>query len=233
MRIFSMINTQISVFAFYAARVILGLLALTSVLSIAVFIERMVYFRKRLLKDAAPLLKQIERADSIADLIRIMVNSKKAETNIILLALRGSPKSGDAFVKRVDGFFYTEKERWSRYSTFLGSVGSNAPFVGLLGTVFGILKAFVDLSITATGGPQVVMTGIAEALIATAAGLLVAIPAVIFFNLCKVRVKKSVVNLQSMVAFISAKDCFNPKPLHHNHPQKVLTRPASLVHKVN
>lgn len=227
------INAQISVFAFYAARVILGLLALTSVFSIAVFIERMVFFRKRLLKDAASILKQIERADSITDLVRIMMNCKKAETDIILLALKGSPKSGNAFVKRVDGFFYAEREKWGRYSTFLGSVGSNAPFVGLLGTVFGILKAFVDLSITTTGGPQVVMTGIAEALIATAAGLIVAIPAVIFFNLCKVRVKKSVVNLQSMTAFISAKECFNPKPFHQNHTQKAQTRPASLVHKVN
>ena len=227
-----MIDTQISVFAFYAARAILGLLALTSVLSIAFFVERMVFFRKRLLKDVAPLLKQIERADTITDLMRIMANYKKSETNIILLALRGSPKSNDAFVKRVDGFFYTEREKWARYSTFLGSVGSNAPFVGLLGTVFGILKAFIDLSMATTGGPQVVMAGISEALIATAVGLMVAIPAVIFFNLCKVSVKKSVVNLQSMVAFISAKDFFTPRVYSGNQTPKSPTRPAPLVHKV-
>jgi len=228
-----MINVQISIFAFYAARVILGLLAIASILSIAFFIERMIFFRRRLLKDATPLLKQIERAESITDLMRIMAGCKKAETDIILLALNGSPRSSDIFVKRVDGFFYTEREKWSRYSTFLGSVGSNAPFVGLLGTVFGILKAFVDLSLATTGGPQVVMAGISEALIATAVGLLVAIPAVVFFNLCKVRVKKSVVNLQSMAAFISAKDFFRPKPLRQNHTNKTQTRPASLVHKVN
>jgi biopolymer transport protein ExbB len=227
-----MIDTQISVFAFYAARAILGLLALTSVLSIAFFVERMVFFRKRLLRDVAPLLKQIERADAVTDLIRIMANCKKAETNIILMALKSSPKSNDAFAKRIDGIFYTEKEQWARYSTFLGSVGSNAPFVGLLGTVFGILKAFIDLSMATTGGPQVVMAGISEALIATAVGLMVAIPAVIFFNLCKVRVKKSVVNLQSMVAFISAKDFFTPKEHDRNHSLKKQTRPAPLVHKV-
>jgi hypothetical protein len=83
-----------------------------------------------------------------------------------------------------------------------------------------------------TGGPQVVMAGISEALIATAVGLMVAIPAVIFFNLCKVRVKKSVVNLQSMVAFISAKDFFTPKEHDRNHSLKKQTRPAPLVHKV-
>jgi biopolymer transport protein ExbB len=228
-----MIDTQISTLAFYSARIILVLLALTSVFSIAFFVERLFFFRKRLLKDAAPLIKQIERADSISDLNHIMAKYNKAETNIILMALNNSPKSGDAFVKRVDGFFYTEREKWARYSTFLGSVGSNAPFVGLLGTVFGILKAFIDLSMTTTGGPQVVMAGIAEALIATAVGLLVAIPAVIFFNLCKVRVKRSVVNLQSMTAFISAKDFFSPKTRIRDQSKKPLTRPASLVHKVN
>jgi len=228
-----MINVQISIFSFYAARFILGMLAVASILSIAFFIERMIFFRKRLLKDATPLLKQIERAESTMDLKRIMAGCKKAETDIILMALNGSLSSSDIFVKRVDGFFYTEKEKWNRYSTFLGSVGSNAPFVGLLGTVFGILKAFVDLSLTTTGGPQVVMAGISEALIATAAGLMVAIPAVVFFNLCKVRVKKSVVNLQSMVAFISAKNFFKSKSLHRNHTNKPRTRPTSLLHKVN
>lgn len=228
-----MIDTQISILAFYSARIILVLLALTSVFSIAFFVERLFFFRRRLLKDAAPLLKQIERADSISDLNRIMAKCNKAETNIILMALNNSPKSGDAFMKRVDGFFYTEREKWARYSTFLGSVGSNAPFVGLLGTVFGILKAFIDLSMTTTGGPQVVMAGIAEALIATAVGLLVAIPAVIFFNLCKVRVKRSVVNLQSMTAFISTKDFFRPKTHIRDQSKNPLTRPASLVHKVN
>lgn len=228
-----MINAQISIFAFYAARVILCILATVSILSIAFFIERMIFFKRRLLKDTTPLLKQIERAESITDLKRIMADCKKAETDIILKALNGPPGSGDIFVKRVDGFFYPERELWSRYSTFLGSVGSNAPFVGLLGTVFGILKAFVDLSLTMNGGPQVVMAGISEALIATAVGLLVAIPAVVFFNLCKVRVKKSVVNLQSMVAFISTKSCFKPKPLQQNHTDQSRTRPTSLLHKVN
>lgn len=228
-----MINAQISIFAFYAARVVLGVLAMASILSIAFFIERMIFFKRRLLKDATPLLKQIERAESVTDLRRIMAGCKKAETDIIRLALNGPPGSGDTFMKRVDGFFHLEREKWSRYSTFLGSVGSNAPFVGLLGTVFGILKAFADLSMTTTGGPQVVMAGISEALIATAVGLLVAIPAVVFFNLCKVRIKKSVVNLQSMAAFISTKKIFNPKPFHQNHSNTPQTRPASLLHKVN
>lgn len=207
-----MINAQISIFAYYAARSILGLLFVISVLSIAFFIERMIFFRKRLLKDMTSITKQIERAESVADIDRIMANCGTEETDIIQRAIKKPPLSNELFVKRVDGYFYVEKEKWSRYSTFLGSVGSNAPFIGLLGTVFGILKAFADLSLATAGGPQVVMAGISEALIATAVGLMVAIPAVVFFNVCKVKVKKSVANLQAMVALISSKNVFMVQP---------------------
>jgi biopolymer transport protein ExbB len=69
-----------------------------------------------------------------------------------------------------------------RYLWALGTVGSSAPFVGLFGTVVGILKAFQSMSVAGTGGFRVVSQGIAAALVATAAGLLVAIYAVIAYN---------------------------------------------------
>jgi biopolymer transport protein ExbB len=214
-----MINAQISIFAFYAARIILVSLFIISILCVTFFIERMLFFRRRLMKDASVVATRIERAESVDEITRIMAKCNKEETDIILHALKKSPLSDDAFIKRVDSFFYVQKEKWSRYSTFLGSVGSNAPFIGLLGTVFGILKAFVDLSIAGTGGPQVVMAGISEALIATAVGLAVAIPAVIFYNICKVRVKKSVTNLQSMVALISSKNILTMRSVIQNQKQ--------------
>ena len=64
----------------------------------------------------------------------------------------------------------------------LGTMGNIAPFIGLFGTVVGIIKAFRDLALSGTGGPTVVAKGIAEALVATAGGLAVAIPAVIIYN---------------------------------------------------
>jgi biopolymer transport protein ExbB/TolQ len=72
----------------------------------------------------------------------------------------------------------------------LGTVASTAPFVGLLGTVIGIIKAFRDIAMNVGGGPEVVSAGIAEALITTAFGLFVAIPAVFGFNYCVNRVRK-------------------------------------------
>jgi biopolymer transport protein ExbB len=69
-----------------------------------------------------------------------------------------------------------------RYLWLLGTVGSSAPFVGLFGTVVGILKAFQSMSVAGTGGFKVVSQGIAAALVATAAGLLVAIYAIVAYN---------------------------------------------------
>jgi biopolymer transport protein ExbB len=71
---------------------------------------------------------------------------------------------------------------FEKYVPILGTIAGTAPFVGLLGTVIGIIKAFHDISVNVGGGPEVVSAGIAEALITTAFGLVVAIPAVMFFN---------------------------------------------------
>ena len=70
----------------------------------------------------------------------------------------------------------------SHFVTALGTIGSVAPFVGLFGTVVGIIHAFKAISDNAGGGPAVVANGIAEALITTALGLFVAIPAVVAYN---------------------------------------------------
>ena len=80
-----------------------------------------------------------------------------------------------------------ERRRLERGLTFVGTVGANAPFIGLFGTVLGIIKAFRDLAIAEQAGPSVVMSGISEALVATAVGLLVAIPAVVIFNIFKAK----------------------------------------------
>jgi biopolymer transport protein ExbB/TolQ len=77
---------------------------------------------------------------------------------------------------------------FKRYLWALGTVGSSAPFVGLFGTVVGILKAFQKMAVTGGGGFKVVSGGIAAALVATAAGLLVAIYAVIAYNYFVARV---------------------------------------------
>lgn len=82
-----------------------------------------------------------------------------------------------------------EKQRLERSLGFLATVGANAPYIGLFGTVLGIMKAFHDMGQSADPGQQSVMAGISAALIATAAGLMVAIPAVLAFNYFQRQVK--------------------------------------------
>jgi biopolymer transport protein ExbB/biopolymer transport protein TolQ len=75
-----------------------------------------------------------------------------------------------------------EIERLERGLTGLATLGNISPFVGLFGTVIGVMRAFEAISRTGTGGLATVSAGIAEALVATAAGLFVAIPAVVAYN---------------------------------------------------
>jgi len=77
-----------------------------------------------------------------------------------------------------------ERARYEKRLAFLGTLGNNAPFVGLFGTVLGIIRAFHDLAGSALQGTQAVMAGIAEALVATGIGLIVALPAVAMYNIC-------------------------------------------------
>ncbi len=89
-----------------------------------------------------------------------------------------------------------ERLKLERFLGVLGTLGNISPFIGLFGTVVGIIKAFRDLAASGTGGPAVVARGIAEALVATAAGLLVAIPATILYNYFMRRLKVITVDME-------------------------------------
>ena len=89
-----------------------------------------------------------------------------------------------------------ERMKLERYLAILGTLGNISPFIGLFGTVIGIIKAFRDLAASGTGGPSVVAAGIAEALVATAAGLVVAIPAAILYNYFMGRLKRLTVEME-------------------------------------
>jgi biopolymer transport protein ExbB len=203
-----MFTEQISMFAFYAARGILLLLLVLSVFSVTCFIERLIFFVRHFLNKGEAVFAALEAADSMESIRTVLDRNRSAEAEVVLKGLSGHGQSSESFEKKVSAYAHAEKVKWERFSLFLGSVGSNAPFIGLLGTVLGILKSFADLGLSTNGGPAVVMAGISEALVVTAVGLAVAIPAVIFFNICKRRVDRAMGMVASMVDLISAKDLF-------------------------
>jgi biopolymer transport protein ExbB len=109
------------------------------------------------------------------------------EAEVVRIAA-GVAESGDAAVeKAVQSTIDRRRLEYEQWLFILGTLGNNAPFIGLFGTVLGIIRAFADLAVANKGGgastAASVMAGISEALVATAVGLFVAIPAVVAFNI--------------------------------------------------
>ncbi len=195
----SLVQTLLDLPIFESAWV-LYLLILLSVASIAVMIERGVFYRSRAVDvDAikAELTKQLDRGDFEAA-AAMLKRHDALETNAVLAGLRAWEKGADSVEDLISGALGREKVRYERRLGFLATLASNAPYVGLFGTVLGIIKSFRDLAANIAEASQAVMAGIAEALVATAVGLLVAIPAVIAYNAFKGRVKRSVVDSEML-----------------------------------
>ena len=95
-------------------------------------------------------------------------------------------------------FILSKKKVLESKLSFLASVGSNAPFIGLLGTVFGVMDAFYALGVENTSTAPIVMMGISKALLATAVGLMTALPAILFYNFFKKQVKGIIENMETI-----------------------------------
>jgi biopolymer transport protein ExbB len=174
----------------HASWVMWILLAL-SVVSIWLMVERALFFR-RIHDDIPALSRELDsmlRAGRYRDAIERMSRSPSAEAAAVLAGLRAADLGPMSAEKAIAGALALERARMERGLAFLGTLGNNAPFVGLLGTVIGIVEAFEvlgrpeALSAVGTLAPAGIMGSIAEALVATAVGLFVAIPAVAAYNL--------------------------------------------------
>ena len=167
-----------------SAEWVLWLLITLSVLSIALMLERAVYFATHRLADSELLALKLSRGEFEA--VRAAVEGKKGmEAAVIRDGLASTSQGPDSVEQVIASTVARERPQYERYLSFLGTLGNNAPFIGLFGTVLGIIKAFHDLGATNVKGAaiqQTVMAGISEALVATAVGLAVAIPAVVAFN---------------------------------------------------
>ena len=97
-----------------------------------------------------------------------------------------------------------ERPQYERFLSFLGTLGNNAPFIGLFGTVLGIIRAFRDLATHTIEGSSAVMAGIAEALVATAVGLLVALPAVAVFTTFQRVIRTQVATSEALTRVVLA-----------------------------
>lgn len=175
----------------FEAEWVLWLLIILSFASVAVMVERWLFYKKHAV-DCDDIRAKLDALLSVGDYksaAELLGQYDALETNVALFGLQQYQRGPDAVEDLLAGAETKEKLRYSARLSFLATVGSNAPFIGLFGTVLGIIRAFGDLSVSMANAGGSVMAGIAEALIATAVGLLVAIPAVIAYNTFAGKVK--------------------------------------------
>ncbi len=166
-------------------------LILLSVIAVAIVIERLVFFSQQH-GDSKALLRSLGQriaADDMPGAIKVCGTNKGMLPRILEFGLlRGTKNRADI----TDALSIALMENLNALERNLGVIGTIAviaPFVGLFGTVLGIIHAFQDIALKGNSTPAVVAAGVGEALVTTAAGLLVAVISVVFFNYFKTRIK--------------------------------------------
>lgn len=171
--------------AIHHGGLVVYILIFCSILSITIIFERVIFYTR---------LSKIKRPDFMQE-IRHYLEKKGYKNAIALCDQTHTPfakvvKAGLLLHGRNEKLISQAMEReivvetikLERFISVSATIGSTAIYIGLLGTVLGIMRAFHDISINGVGGINVIIGGISESLIATAAGLIVALPALISYN---------------------------------------------------
>jgi biopolymer transport protein ExbB/biopolymer transport protein TolQ len=188
----------------FSAKMVLFILLIMSVYSLSVMIERFMTYRKakRQSRVYAPKVAKLLKEGKVQDAIKTSSGKEVKNSHLAKVLLAGlneyeyQKESGGGSrddmmeaahraIERATALNVTDLKRGL---SALATIGATAPFVGLLGTVIGIINAFRGMALTGSGGIGAVSAGIAEALVTTAFGLFVAIPAVWAFNYLTTRV---------------------------------------------
>jgi biopolymer transport protein ExbB len=187
------------------SRWVLWLLIFLSIAAAAVVLERLWFFarERRPRQQIADMLAALRKSGAEAA-TKALGDTRSMQATVARVCLDHLADGSASIEEYVAAAIEEERIRHERGLAFLGTLGSNAPFIGLFGTVLGIVRAFHDLA-SSTGlgsqgglGTQAVMAGIAEALVATAIGLLVALPAVATYNVLMRHVETAVSSAETV-----------------------------------
>jgi biopolymer transport protein ExbB/TolQ len=199
----------------FGAAWVMWLMLVLSVVSVAVILERAWYFWS-LRDDLSVLAKELRAAleDSIEAAQKRMEASPSVEAQVVLAGLSMAHRGPSAAEEAMYGALALSRMKLERRLAYLGTLGNNAPFIGLFGTVIGVVGAFAALGEAAKTpvaqatsqalAPQAVMSSIAEALVATAVGLAVAIPAVASNNYFQRMIKSTLANTDALSRILLA-----------------------------
>jgi biopolymer transport protein ExbB len=166
-------------------------LLLLSVVAVAIVIERLLFFSTQH-SDTKGLLRDIGQrisADDLPGAIKVCRQNKGMLPRILAFGLERGEKNRADITDALSIALMENLNSLERNLGVIGTIAVIAPFVGLAGTVLGIIRAFQDIALKGNSTPAVVAAGVSEALITTFAGLVVAVISVVFFNYFKTRIK--------------------------------------------
>ena len=185
------LSGQFVAFAQLGASWVLWLLVALSVLSIGIMIDRALWLRGRD-TDIERLTRELRGALDRNEIDRFVEKYKDDPAVPVRVALRGleeRARGPESAAEAMHGERLFWRKQADKHLIVLGTLGNNVPFVGLFGTVLGVISAFEHLRVNTAAAQDKTLDLIAEALTATAFGLLVAIPAVIAFNYFNRRIR--------------------------------------------
>lgn len=179
-------------------------LLMCSIISVTIIIFKIFEFKKKAKIDARTFLKTIKSKIQDEPISFAVAYCDKINTPVSTVVKAGLVKFADTSSTNVEETMnrevLIETIKLEKYTTIVGTIGSVAVYIGLFGTVLGIIRSFHDISKVGSGGISVVIGGVSEALIATAAGLCVAIPAVVAYNFFMKRIDNFVVEMEYAVS---------------------------------
>jgi biopolymer transport protein ExbB len=193
---------------------VLWIMIALSVVSVAIILER-AWFFSSLRDDLVRLARDLQAAldDSVEAAQRRMSASPSAEAAVVSAGLAMAHRGPDAAQEAMQGAAALQRMKLERRLAFLGTLGNNAPFIGLFGTVIGVVMAFDALGKQAAEqaatqaqnmAPTAVMASIGEALVATAVGIGIAIPAVVANNAFHRMTKSTLANTEALSRILLA-----------------------------
>lgn len=174
------------------------MLMVASVISLGVFLERMISFQRKTINRREfmdQVRSDVEKGD-IRAAVKFCETLTAPVASVVRVVLLKSGHENKILANTAEREIMIETAGLERNTSVVGTIGNIAVYIGLFGTVLGIVRAFHNMSQIGSGGISVVIAGVAEALICTAAGLSVAIPSVVLYNYFLRRVDRFVIDMQ-------------------------------------
>lgn len=178
----------------------IGLL-ISSVMALTIIVDRFIYFTRIKSSDESLSQKIISliKDNEIKAAIALCETSKSPLSNIITAGLKNTKISKELMQSQAN----KELPKLERFIVALSTISTVAPLLGLLGTILGMIQSFAVISTVGSGRPTALASGIANALLTTAAGLIIAIPSVVFYNYFVNTVNKRILFMENLSNEIS------------------------------